>query len=173
MTRKGHWNGALLLNIEPANRWVTLLANIGVLAGLVFLALEVRQSNRIAIATTEMSVWGTYVSLNQIVLQSDGLAALLVKASDINTEFTPEENEKLSAHLYSFIDSWYSIEIAHNNGMTTDTTYSVIRSDIRNLLHYYPALRPLMRSYLNDYPNSEPLEVYSQIRRAIEESSPP
>lgn len=45
-----------MMNLEPANKWLTLLANMAVLAGIVFLALEVPQSNHIAIAATEMSV---------------------------------------------------------------------------------------------------------------------
>jgi len=160
------------LNTEPANRWLTLLANLGVLAGIVFLALEVRQANRIAIATTEMSVWGTYVSLNQMAVENDGIAALLVKARNPDAEFAPEESEKLAAYLYSFIDTWYSIEVAYDNGMVADTTFSVIRADIRNLLHSYPALHPIMRNYLNEYPEAKDLHYYSEIRRAVDVSTP-
>ena len=83
------------MNPEPANKWLTLLANVAVLAGIVFLALEVRQSNHIAIAATEMSVWDKYVSLNRMALENDGVAALLVKAADRDAEFSPEEKEKM------------------------------------------------------------------------------
>ena len=171
-TRSSHRNGALLLNTEAANRWLALFANVSVLAGIVFLALEVRQANRIAIASTEMSVWGTYVSLNQMPLENEGVAALLVKASDRNAEFTSEENEKLASYLYSFIDTWYAIEIAYDNGMVSDTTEAVVRADIRNLLHSYPALGPLMRDFLNLYPEAEGLRYFAEIRQAVDESTP-
>ena len=172
MTQSGHRKGLLLLNTEPVNRWLTLLANVGVLAGIVFLALEVRQSNRIAIATTELSVWGTYVSLNQMSLEYEGMAALLVKAGNSDAEFTPEEGEKLAGYLYSFINAWYSIEVANDNGMVSDSTFSIIRADIRNLLDWYPALRPIMREYLNGYPELKDLYYYSEMRRAVDEATP-
>ena len=48
------------MDIEKLNRWLALGANIGVLAGIVFLALEINQSSRIArlqFADDRISTW--------------------------------------------------------------------------------------------------------------------
>lgn len=36
------------MNTDSVNKWLTLAANIGVLAGIIFLSIEIRQTNRIA-----------------------------------------------------------------------------------------------------------------------------
>lgn len=48
------------MNIKKANQWLTLLANIGVVLGIVFLAFEVRtntSTNRIAILQNYSNNW--------------------------------------------------------------------------------------------------------------------
>ena len=100
------------MHIERIDKWFTLLANLGVLIGIVFLVVEVRQSNRIAVATTEISVRDQYRSHNELVLANDAIAELLVKAADADAEFSEVETEKLYAFLYGYINTWKSIEIA-------------------------------------------------------------
>lgn len=39
------------MNLDNLNKWLTLVANIGVLAGIAFLAIELQQSNKIAISS--------------------------------------------------------------------------------------------------------------------------
>lgn len=48
------------MNFEKANQWLTLLANVGVVLGIVFLAFEVRtntSTNRIAILQNYSNNW--------------------------------------------------------------------------------------------------------------------
>ena len=65
------------MDTEKLNKWVSLLANIGVLAGIVFLGLEIRQSNRIAMASAELSIRDHYFAHNQMVVTDDRVAELL------------------------------------------------------------------------------------------------
>jgi len=44
------------MNLDNLNRWLTLLANLGVLAGIVFLAFEIQQNNTIAKAQTRSEI---------------------------------------------------------------------------------------------------------------------
>ncbi len=158
------------MNAEYVNKWLTLLANIGVLVGIVFLVLEIQQSNRIALATTEMSIHDKHQSMNEIVLADDNVAELLVKARTPNAELSAVEIEKLSAYIYASINIWEAIEVAYSNGMVTRTTFDVIRGDIDGILHYYPAMRPAIREALGDYPLKVHTHVYTEMRKALEDS---
>ncbi len=44
------------MNTEALNRWLTLTANVGVIAGIVFLAVEIRQNTDMMRAQTRSSV---------------------------------------------------------------------------------------------------------------------
>jgi cytochrome bd-type quinol oxidase subunit 2 len=157
------------LNSENLNKWITLLANIGVLVGLVFLAVEVRQSNRIAIAATEMSVRDKFISLNENVLSNDSVAALLAKATDANAEFSDLEDQKLYAYLYAFINTWISIEMAYTNGVVPQKTFDIVEEDIRNMLSDYPALGRFMGTAVGAFPSVADSHVYMAMKQALEE----
>jgi hypothetical protein len=159
----------ILLHTERINKWLTLLANFGVLVGIIFLAIEVRQSNRIAIATTEISVRDQYRSNNELVLANDAVAELLVKAADANAEFSAVETEKLYAYLYVYINTWKGIEIAYENGMLPLSTFDVALDDVRNVLQDYPALRPLAREFMVYYPSEADSNVNKVMREELED----
>ena len=156
------------MHFERINKWLTLLANIGVLIGIVFLVVEVRQSNRIAIATTEISVRDQYRSHNELVLANDAIAELLVKAADADAEFSAVETEKLYAFLYGYINTWKSIEIAYENGMLPRATLDVVLDDVRIVLRDYPAIRPVARDWIASYQSEADSNLYGAIRDELE-----
>ena len=69
------------MNIDRASRWVEILANIGVLATLLFLAIEVRNNTR---TLQRQAVLDRSHVMNYPFLESPQLAAILaeVKAVD-------------------------------------------------------------------------------------------
>jgi hypothetical protein len=44
------------MNIEKSQHWIALLANIGVVAGVVFLALEIQQNNELLVQDSRYSM---------------------------------------------------------------------------------------------------------------------
>ncbi|MCH7853704.1 MAG: hypothetical protein IID46_12255 [Planctomycetes bacterium] len=74
------------MNSKEANDWLTLLANLGVVAGLVLLAYELNQANLQAKAAaaharrTEIQVAGTEMAL------SPDLAEIYVRATNNGVE---------------------------------------------------------------------------------------
>ena len=65
---------------DKINRWVSLSANIGVLVGLIFLIIELRQANDLALASAYRSRGDEIqLSLQELALSSD-LAEIQVKA---------------------------------------------------------------------------------------------
>ena len=65
---------------DKINRWVSLGANIGVLVGLIFLIVELKQANDLALASAYRNRGDEIqLSLQELALSSD-LAAIQVKA---------------------------------------------------------------------------------------------
>jgi hypothetical protein len=79
------------MDMDRANRWLTFGANVGVIAGTLFLAVEIRQSNRIAIASIEIDVRSSFASINESIYLDSNFAELLVKIGDADAELTPAE----------------------------------------------------------------------------------
>lgn len=104
------------MDTDRLTRWLTLLANIGVIAGIVVLAVEIQQSNRIAIASTEIEVRNSFDNLNVAIFSDPNLTELLVRLSDVDAQVTPEEDFRIYAYVLSAINTWLGIEAAYANG---------------------------------------------------------
>jgi hypothetical protein len=155
------------LNAEYVNKWLTLLANIGVLVGIIFLVAEIQQSNRIAIATTEISVRGQWVLHNEYILTNHAVTELLVNAADPDAKFSAVEVEKLNAFLYVNLNTWSATEIAYTQGMLPRATFELTLSDIREVLQDNPAWHPLVQETIDAYPSVADSHVYTAMRQAL------
>ena len=161
------------MKTERVEKWLSLMANLAVLIGIVFLVLEVRQANHIAIAANEISVKGQFLQVTQLILANDGVAELLVKAKNADAEFSAVEYEKLYGYAYSVFYAWVGVETAYLKGMVTETTFNVILDDVREVLRYFPALRPFMRGTVNDFPSLAETQVVATIREVLAEYETP
>lgn len=58
------------MKISAINQWLTLLGNIAILASIIFLAMEIQQSNRIALSEQERSRTGHIIALKNQMIQN-------------------------------------------------------------------------------------------------------
>jgi hypothetical protein len=73
------------MDADRANRWLTLVANVGVIAGIIFFAVELRQNNELLEAEARFNrlqlSWDGWQSL----AENGDLADLMVAASNGDT----------------------------------------------------------------------------------------
>lgn len=80
------------MRLDKLNRWLTLLANLGVVAGLIFVAVEVRQNNQMAALQRQANTDARVNALIDMVISDPELIELMAKDT---TEFTVIEAERL------------------------------------------------------------------------------
>jgi hypothetical protein len=92
------------MDSDRVNRWLTLLANVGVLIGLILLTIEVRH----AIDLAELEAYrhrGTEIqeAMQQLALSSD-LAGVVAKSRDAGVEaLSPAERVRLNAWYLAMV----------------------------------------------------------------------
>ncbi|MFT4562656.1 MAG: hypothetical protein ACI9BW_002402 [Gammaproteobacteria bacterium] len=157
------------MNIEKLNRGLTLVANFGVLAGILFLAQEIQQSNRIAIANSEIEIRSSYGPLNEAIYGDPELAMLLIKAQSSDQKLDTVEQVRLAAWLRQLTNQWIAIEIAYNNGMVPVGTYETIFDDQRQIVRDAPAARPLFRKTIDNHPALSETATVRSINQLLQE----
>jgi len=91
------------MNKIPLSRTIGLLANIGVIAGIVFLGLELRQNNQLLEAEAIGALLETRINRSAELARNESLAALLVKNSR-REALTDEELLRLTQfHIRIFL----------------------------------------------------------------------
>jgi hypothetical protein len=78
------------MQVDRLNKWLTLLANLGVIAGIVFLAVETRQNNSLLEAQAGYNLFQNRTSDMQRIQTSPEFSALMQKLIS-GDELTPEE----------------------------------------------------------------------------------
>ena len=92
----------LNVNVEKMNSWLMLVANIGVVIGLIFVGFEVQtntESNQIAIRQVYSSNW---MQINSEVAGNGELAAIIEKAYAGN-ELTPVEDRRFERFVSMYL----------------------------------------------------------------------
>ena len=86
------------MNTDRVNQWLTLGANVGVLAGIVFLALEIRQNSELArlqFSEDQQALWQE----GEMMVFGDSIAAVWAKSVIEPESLTLAELRMLDAYL--------------------------------------------------------------------------
>lgn len=132
------------MNIEKLNQWLTLFANLGVLAGIVFLALEIRQSNLIAVRDSRTDIISAYTDQNNIVLENPSVLALRVKLKSSSPVLTAEEQEEALALAQSYMNLWINVNIGAQTGLIPEDIEQSYVKGALDIINDYPGMSPFI-----------------------------
>jgi hypothetical protein len=87
---------------------ITIMANVGVIAGIIFLAFELRQNNELLASQARSNLVSGRATYQQYVATNDGgIAEIIVKVRD--SALTPTERFRLNVHWALVINNWASM----------------------------------------------------------------
>ena len=89
------------MNSEKLNSWLSLVANFGVIAGLILLVFEMRQNTQMMRAQISQSRTETAMSEQQATYNSDHIPALIVKVNR-GDDLSEEDLVRYRSYLRSF-----------------------------------------------------------------------
>ncbi len=132
------------MNLDNLNKWLTLLANFGVLAGIIFLSLEISQSNRIADRDGRIESVNQAFELQRIFIENPDFSELMVKLSDTNAELTPLEVFQAESFAAQLILRAATLQINYENdfisGQALERQIAGIIQNIRRI----PGIAPFL-----------------------------
>ena len=152
-----------------SSRVVATLANAGVIVGLIFLVMEIRQANMIATATAEIEIRALFSEINEAFYAIPEMNELLVKARDSDSELTEAEYLRAFGFALRLENAWLAIEVAYENGLLPADTNTVIEDDMRAALLNFPALAPAFRQIVDNFPSQESRQVFIIMDKVLKE----
>lgn len=155
--------------MEVVGIWGEFLGGLGVVVSLVFLAHQIRISNRLAIAASEREIMGNFASINELQMGNSAASDIMAKLVNIKSEFDKSEGEKARAFVRRMANVWIAAEASHSQGFLTDATYQIILEDVRMHLTAYPGMQIFWLETLDMYPSitSGLLDYSRQVIREI------
>ena len=111
------------MNTEKLNNWLSLTANIGVLIGLVFLAVEVRHAgNATELQTIESTTEG-WLRLNELIISDPEVARIWVMGLYNPDELTDVDAIQFSMHLRMFSNQVMRVKSHYELGLASQEDY--------------------------------------------------
>ncbi len=103
------------MDSDTASRWLTLVANLGVLAGLVFVAIELNQNTKATVSTASEQI--TNQSLDYFALGMDyQVIALARYKQSIGDELSGFEQNQLRSHQYYNFRGFENVYLQYQRG---------------------------------------------------------
>ena len=106
------------MNRDTLNWWLTLSANIGVLAGLVFVGLEIQQNTSQLRMDASFSLTQAVNEQNAAIYQNSELTELLLRGEQDLAALNPVELERFASFQFSRLNVAESAEDLRREGVT-------------------------------------------------------
>lgn len=154
------------MKLTTLNDWLTLTANVGVLVGILFLSLEIRQSNRIAVNASAAEFRTQAQDINRSVFELAGDDQFIGKLLNLDAQLTDVELARATMFARSFLNLWAYADASYKNGLVDDLVYQASIADIDIIFDEFPGALPSF-SYLAEAYDVRELAQDSEIWREL------
>jgi len=104
-------------------RWLSVGANIGVLAGLILLVMELNQNRELMRAQVRHELAMGIVDLLQTPASDEQLAGVLFRAHS-GAELTPEEQFRFELRTNALLRYWEDVHYQYRAGLYDETEFA-------------------------------------------------
>ena len=136
------------LNFRNLTEILNLVASAAVLVGLVFLIVEIRQTNQIALRDSRADIVNSGIQVNGFLLENPDLTALLLKLRDPAPELTELEKEQAMLLAVSRFSFWTNINVGAETGLLPNMNLEAYLGAIRQYFDNYPGFAPYFEGIL-------------------------
>ena len=128
------------MDSEKLNSWLTLAANVGVIAGIVFLAIEIRQNSDSIRAQTRAQLADGVTELFSVNMNDKEYAGVLMRGNNLE-DLTPVERYQYYRHRSAWVHYWNNVAYQYELGMYEKSEFEHQISTIRADMETFPGLK--------------------------------
>ena len=149
---------------ENLNSWLSLIANIGVLGGLLFVGYEIRQNTVQLRAESSRSITESVNDLNIGIYSDSEFAAVLIKGTEDRAALSPVERYQFDMYQFSRLNiAEYVLDLEREG--VSDLNFRYVDWIVRDF-NDRPGLREFIRDHQETYVGSDEL-----LARLLDDSS--
>jgi len=137
---KNWLNAGLTVNADRINKWLALVANVAVVVGIVFVALQLNQNSRMMKTQTRNAITESILNF-QFNAQTSGLRDVEEKGTRDLASLTAEETRQLFQLYVSNLRLWENIHYQYRNGVFDEAEFAAERNSWKALGERTPLLR--------------------------------
>jgi hypothetical protein len=149
-----------------------IVSAIAVLVTLVYLAGQVRQSNRIGVTNSEAQYRQMAQAANRSIMELPDNDPFLIQLLETNPEYTPTQYVKAVQFARILANLWAFADSSFRNNLLDSAAFHATIDDVRVTFKEYPGLKPafafLFKEYASEKTEENPLflrEIALQLKQ--------
>ena len=122
------------MNLNKVNQWLTLLANIGVLAGIVFLAIEIRQSGDAVTAQMQDSIADGFIALNMATINDPQVGVTWVIGLNEPDRLSDAEAIRFSMLMRALFNQFIRVHGLYRTGLLEESDWALYAREAATIM---------------------------------------
>lgn len=151
---------------DRASHWLMIASNIGVLVGLIFVGLEVRNSSYSVIAQSANSITSGYNEFNYVVAADPELSRIVYLGIRDPDRLTGPETYRAALMITGLFNQFRELHTLYADGVISEVQWERAASEIDRLMRFdgvktYLANNPTLfdQSFFDDVTRSSKLNM--------------
>ena len=149
------------MRTKKINSWIALVANLGVVAGLVFVGYEVQQNTTQIRADASYSVNEALSTLNSAIYNDAVFANIVVKGENDYSSLSSTEQRQFNAYQYDRINLATYVLDLEDDGLS-QIHFPYVERLVQDF-HRSPGLQEFLISIENDWVGES--DLYERLRK--------
>ncbi len=136
-----------------------ILGAVAVFLTLLYLAAQIRQTNKLARFETTREIMAQFNACNQLYATDATIRTVLLKKDELSVE----EAEQLYSYVDMYCNAWLTAQLAFNQGLIDDALFAGAVSDVEVALRRWPNMRQPVERWFNNYPDFKDSDFFRAI----------
>jgi len=128
-----------------------ILGAVAVFLTLLYLATQIKQTNKMARFETTREIMGQFNACNHLYATDAAIRAVLLKKGELSLE----EAELLYSYADMYCNAWTTVQIAFDEGLVDEALFRAALSDARVAIDRWPNMRQAVERWFSNYPEFE------------------
>ncbi len=122
------------MNLDKVNQRLALLANIGVLLGIVFLAIEIRNSSDAVTAQIRDSIADGFIVLNMAIINDPQVGANWVIGLNKPDRLSDTEAIRFSMHMRALFNQFIRVHALYRTGLLEESEWALYAREAATIM---------------------------------------
>jgi len=136
-----------------------MLGAVAVFLTLLYLAAQIRQTNKLARFETTRELMAQFNVCNQLYATDATIRTVLLKKDELSIE----EAEQLYSYVDMYCNAWATAHLAFDQGLIDKTLFSGAVRDVEVALRRWPNMRQPVERWFNNYPDFKDSDFFRAI----------
>ena len=149
------------MNWDAIGAVAEFVGAIAVVLTLLYLAVQIRQSNRLSRFQSARDVFEQINDNNRLVVEAQDLRSLASKNFD---SLTIEESKQLSVFVGRQLNAFTNLQTAYDQDLIDEALFVAGKSGVGVFISDWPNIQPILVDWVQNFPTLAEKEIFEELR---------